>query len=72
MEVGRVGRLTKGIYDLETEKRVLRVMLVGGRVGVVVNERVYSGSETYVMWFSGEELVNYGLRRIKEVCDNDE
>jgi hypothetical protein len=54
------------IFTLRTEKKAIRAFVAGGKVCVVVNEKIFKGSETYLLEYDAEELINWKLRKLRE------
>lgn len=55
-----------GILTLPTKKKALRAFVSGGKVYVVVNEKVHRASETYMLTFDAEELISRKLRELSD------
>jgi hypothetical protein len=55
------------IFTLRTKKKAIKAFVANGKVCVVVNEKIFRGSETYVIEFDAEELINWKLRKLHDL-----
>jgi hypothetical protein len=59
------------IFNLPTKKTALNAFVCDGNIHVIVNERVFNGSETYLITFDAEELINWKLKKIYEAMKHE-
>lgn len=54
------------VFNLPTTKKAIKAFVSDEKVYVVVNEKIYHGSETYLLTFDAKELIEWKLKKIYE------